>query len=70
MAQVRQSPHDRKIAELEAQILELQAKLAESERLRTDRERSLYEDGLRLSQENEALRNEIARLRKPRNAPA
>ena len=45
----------RKIAQLQAQVRELQAKLA-----------SLLDDGLRLSQENEALRLEIAALKKSR----
>ena len=68
MAQARQTPQERKIAELKTQILELQAKLAESERLRASRELSLLEDGLRLSQENEVLRNELAKLKKTRSA--
>jgi hypothetical protein len=68
MAQARQTPQERKIAELKIQILELQAKLAESERLCASRELSLLEDGLRLSQENEVLRNELAKLKKSRSA--
>ena len=66
MAQARQTPQEKKIAERKTQILELQAKLAESERLRACRELSLLEDGLRLSQENEVLRNELAKLKKSR----
>jgi len=68
MAQARQNPHERKIAELKNQILELEAKLAEHEKLRASRELSLLEDGLRLSQENEVLRNELAKLKKSRSA--
>ena len=58
MAQMRQNPRSRRIAELEAGIAELREKLAESEA----RQHSLMELGLRLSQENEALRKELAAL--------
>ena len=62
MAQDRPTPRARKIAALEAQVLELQAKLAESEKLRA----IFLEDGLRLSQEKEALKKELAALKKAR----
>jgi hypothetical protein len=65
MSQVR-DPRDWRIAELQAEVLDLRSKLAESEKLRAARELSLLEDGLRLSQENEALRKELAALRKSR----
>jgi hypothetical protein len=70
MAQDRPTPRDRKIAELQAQMVELHAKLAECEKLRTAREITLMEDGLRLSQENEALRLELAALKKSRKLTA
>jgi hypothetical protein len=66
MTQARQTPRDRKIAELQAQVRELQARLAEAQRDRSTREISLFEDGLRLSQENEVLRKELAALKKTR----
>jgi hypothetical protein len=66
MTQARQTPRDRKIAELQAQVRELQAQLAEAQRDRSTREISLLEDGLRLSQENEVLRKELAALKKIR----
>jgi len=53
MAQMRQDPRSRRISELEAEVAELRAKLAQSEH-------SLVELGLRLAQENEALRKELA----------
>jgi predicted nucleic acid-binding Zn-ribbon protein len=53
MAQMRQDPRSRRISELEAEVAELREKLAQSER-------SLVELGLRLSQENEALKKELA----------
>ena len=56
MAQDRPNSRARKIAALEDQVLELKAKLAESERLRA----LFLEDGLRLSQENEALKLQLA----------
>ena len=62
MAQDRPNTRARKIAALEAQVLELQAKLAESEKLRA----MFLEDGLRLSQEKEALKKERAALKKAR----
>lgn len=71
MAQVRPDPRGRKIdprtktiADLRMQVLELKARLAEAEKLRMAREKSLLEHGLRLSQENEVLRREIASLKK------
>ena len=66
MTQARQDSRDRKIAELKAQVAELRAQLAESEKRRSVRETSLLEHGLRLSQENEFLRMEIAALKKSR----
>ena len=66
MVQSRQDPRDRKIAELQAQVIDLRARLAESEKLRAIRETSILEDGLRLSQENEMLREELAVLKKSR----
>lgn len=57
MAQMRQDPRSRRISELEAEVASLRAMLTESER-------SLVELGLRLAQENEALRNELAELKK------
>jgi hypothetical protein len=62
MAQMRQDPRSRRISELEAEVAELRAKLVQSEH-------SLVELGLRLAQENEALRNEVARLRKKNIGP-
>ena len=62
MPQPKRIPHDRRIAELEAQVLELQSRLVAS----VATERSLAEDGLRLSLENEALRKELAALKKSR----
>jgi hypothetical protein len=62
MTQARQDSRDQKIAALKAQVLELQAKLAAL----TASELSLMEDGLRLSQENEVLRKELASLKRPR----
>lgn len=59
MAQVRQDARIRRIAELEDEVAELQANLLASEH-------SLVELGLRLSQENEALRKELAELRQPK----
>ena len=67
MAQVRQDPRDRRIAQLEAQVADLQAKLAESVRTHNASQFSLVEDGLRLSQENEALRKEVAALKELRH---
>jgi hypothetical protein len=66
MSQARPDPRDRKLAQLQARVLELETKLAEAERLRSQRELSLLEDGLRLSQENEALRKELAELKRLR----
>ena len=63
MAQMRQYPQNRRIAELETEIADLRGKLAESEGLRAAGQHSLVELGLRLSQENEALRREAAALR-------
>jgi len=70
MVQARQDSRDRKIAHLQAQILELQARLAEAEKHRGSRELALIEDGLRLSQENEVLRRELALLKRHHKAPA
>jgi hypothetical protein len=67
MSQARPDPRDRKLAQLQARIAELENKLAEVDKLRSVRELSLLEDGLRLSQENEALRKELAELKKSRN---
>jgi hypothetical protein len=66
MAQGRQESRGPKIAQLQAEVLELRARLEECEKLRTARELSLLEDGLRLSQENEVLRRELAALKKSR----
>lgn len=66
MAQGRQDLRSRRLAELEARVLELQAKIAALEKRCTARELSLLEDGLRLSQENEVLRMELAALKKSR----
>jgi hypothetical protein len=66
MAQGIQDPREKRIWELEAQIEELKTKLAETEKRRVVLERSLLEDGLRLSQENEALRKAIAALKRAR----
>jgi hypothetical protein len=63
MAQMRQDPRSQRIAVLEADVAKLRAELAESEGLRAAGQRSLVEFGLRLSQENEALRKELERLR-------
>jgi len=54
------------IANLEAAVRDLEAKLARSERLRA----TLLEDGLRLSQENEALRRELLGLKRVAAVPA
>jgi hypothetical protein len=62
MAQARPESRDRKIAELQAEILELRARLAESEKLRI----AALEDGLRLSQENEALKMQLTASKKSR----
>jgi hypothetical protein len=62
MGQMRQDPRSRRISELEAEVAELRVKLTQSEH-------SLVELGLRMAQENEALRNEVARLRKKNIGP-
>ena len=60
----RSSNHlERRIAELEQQVRDLQIGLAESEKCISARETSLLEDGLRLAQENELLRRELSALR-------
>jgi len=64
MGEIKPNSRDRRIAELQAQVLELQTRLAECDKLRTERERALLEDGLRLSQENEFLRKELTALKK------
>ena len=63
MSQARQDPRDRKIAELEALVADLTARLAGYHNLHANSEHSLVELGLRLSQENEVLRRELAELK-------
>ncbi len=69
MTQMRHDQPSRRIAELESEISELREKLAESERLRAAGEHSMVELGLRLSQENEALRKELADFAKENSGP-
>jgi hypothetical protein len=57
---MRQDLQSRRIAELEVEIAQLRAELAESEKLRAAGQHPMLEFGLRLSQENEALRKELA----------
>jgi hypothetical protein len=64
MAQIRQDPRRRRLAELQAEVAGLREKLAESEKLRAAGQHSMLELGLRLSQENEALRKELEALKK------
>jgi hypothetical protein len=62
MPPAKPSSRKPRIAKLEAEIQDLRAQLLESDRIRA----SLLDDGLRLSQENEVLRHEIAELKKLR----
>jgi hypothetical protein len=66
MCQARQETRGRKIGEMETLVAALRARIGELEKHRGARELSLLEDGLRLSQENEALRMELAALQKYR----
>jgi hypothetical protein len=66
MAEAGQDPRNQLIAELQAQVKELRAKLTKAQKRQASRELSLIEDGLRLSQENEMLRKELAELKKSR----
>jgi hypothetical protein len=63
MAEMRQDPRSRRIAVLEAEVAELRAKLEKYQSLGTAGQHELVELGLRLSQENEALRKELAALK-------
>ena len=54
----------RRIADLEKEIRQLRATIQELEERLVVRERTLLEDGLRLSQENEVLRRKLQDLEK------
>ena len=64
MARAKQDPRDRRIAQLEAKVIELQAELAAAGQLERTAELSTLEYGLRLAQDNEVLRNEVAARKK------
>jgi hypothetical protein len=63
-AERTKTPRPRRTADLEKEISQLKAKTRELEERLAAQQRTLLEDGLRLSQENEVLRRKLDELKK------